>query len=198
MKAIKGYRYTQKDVKMKNQNRVRRLNIPILIMLFFAVPVISLSAADPTSDASAFLQKGINSIQSEDYQQAIKDFDKAIELNPNLAEAYNNRGLVYGKLGNLQQAIKDFDKAIELNPNYAEAYYSRGIAFGKLGNLQQEIKDYDKAIELNPDLAQAYYNRGNAHMNLDNLQQATKDLKTAALLGLKEAQYFLVSQEIEW
>ena len=139
---------------MENQNRVRRLNIPILIMLFFAVPVISLSAADPTSDASAFLQKGINSIQSEDYQQAIKDFDKAIELNPNLAEAYNNRGLVYGKLGNLQQAIKDFDKAIELNPKYAEAYCWRGIAYVILYNRNQATNDLRIAARLGNEEAQ--------------------------------------------
>ena len=47
-------------------------------------------------------------------RQAISDFDRAIEINPNLARAYNNRGTAYGKLGNHRQAISDFDRAIEI------------------------------------------------------------------------------------
>jgi tetratricopeptide (TPR) repeat protein len=52
----------------------------------------SFTGADTTSDASVFLQKGINSIQSENYQEAIENFDRAIELNPQLVDAYYNRG----------------------------------------------------------------------------------------------------------
>ncbi len=42
------------------------------------------------------------------------DFNKAIELNPDLAEAFNNRGLLNRKLGHIEEAMRDFDKAIEL------------------------------------------------------------------------------------
>ena len=60
---------------------------------------------------------------------AIQDYDKAIELNPNSAYAYNNRGYAKFQLQEDYQAIEDYDKAIELDPNYAQAYhYNRGVA----------------------------------------------------------------------
>ena len=53
---------------------------------------------------------------------------EAIELNPQLTTAYNNRGNVYKDMGkNSDRAIQDYDKAIKLNPNLAAAYYNRGI-----------------------------------------------------------------------
>ncbi len=58
-------------------------------------------------------------------EEAIKDYDKAIELNPQYAKAYNNRGKAKAKLGRNEEAIKDYDKAIELNPQLAEAYNNR-------------------------------------------------------------------------
>ena len=61
-----------------------------------------------------------------EYQRGIKDFNKAIELKPQLAGVYNNRGRAYDKLGNYQQAINDFNKAIHLDPKDAMAYISRG------------------------------------------------------------------------
>ena len=53
---------------------------------------------------------------------AIADFNKAIQLDPNLAGAYNNRGVVYSETGKYKPAIADFNKAIQLDPNLADAY----------------------------------------------------------------------------
>ena len=53
------------------------------------------------------------------HDHAIKDFNRAIELNPNHADAYNGRGIAYRQIGKLTRAIADFDRSIELNPNDA-------------------------------------------------------------------------------
>ena len=58
-------------------------------------------------------------------------FSDAIELNPNDAEAYNNRGVAYSNKGDYDRAIADYTKAIELNPDYVEAYSNRGGAYVK-------------------------------------------------------------------
>jgi tetratricopeptide (TPR) repeat protein len=94
---------------------------------------------------------------------AMTDYDKAIELKPDLAKAYNNRGTAYHYKGDYNLAIADCDKAIELRPDYAEAYVNRGNAYNRKGEHDLAIADCNKAIELRPDLAVAHYNRGVAY-----------------------------------
>jgi Flp pilus assembly protein TadD len=81
-------------------------------------------------------------------QQAIKDYNKAIKLNPQYATVYINRGIAYAKLGNTKQGIKDFNKTIELNPQNSLAYYNKGIAYAHLGNIKQAIENYKIAARL--------------------------------------------------
>ena len=63
--------------------------------------------------------------------RAIAEYTKAIELNPNYATAYNNRGATYAEKDDYERAIKNYTKAIDLKPNYAEAYANRGNAYFK-------------------------------------------------------------------
>ena len=75
-----------------------------------------------------------------------KTLDRAIDLNPDFADAYSNLGLVYERKGDHEEAIKNFDRAIDLNPNDVAAYNNRGIAYGRKGDYEKAITDYTKAI----------------------------------------------------
>ena len=131
--------------------------------------------------------QGLASDNKGEYEEAIKKYDEAIELNSNYAEIYNNRGIVKNKLRKYQEAIADYDKAIELNPNYVEAYNNRGNAKKDLGQHQEAIADYDKAIELNPDFAGAYSNRGATKSNWGQHQEAIADHDKAVELDQNDA-----------
>ena len=63
------------------------------------------------------------------YEKAIADYTKAIELRPDYASAYYNRGKVFLGLKNYEKAIADYTKAIELRPDDASAYDNRGKVF---------------------------------------------------------------------
>ncbi len=108
-------------------------------------------------------------------EQAIADYTEAIELDPDNAMAYNNRGLVYYNLGDLEQAIRDYTKAIELDSKFALAYSNRGFAYYHSGDLEQAISDFNKAIELDPGDAEAYNNRGFAYYESRELEKAIAD-----------------------
>jgi len=116
------------------------------------------------------------------YESAIEDYGKAIELNPNFAEAYNNRGAAYLNLKQYESAIEDYGKAIELNPNDAEAYNNRGAAYALLSQHEREIADYNKAIALNPNFAEAYRNRGKAYSEIGRCEESARDYKKAGTL----------------
>ncbi|MBK7987037.1 MAG: tetratricopeptide repeat protein [Ignavibacteria bacterium] len=94
-----------------------------------------------------------------DNYAAIADYTKAIELNPQFAAAYTNRGYAKNNLGDKEGAIADYTKAIELNPQDASSYLNRGYAKSRLGDTKGAIFDFTKAIEFNPQFAEAYYNR---------------------------------------
>ena len=81
-----------------------------------------------TRETLAYNNRGNAKSDLQDYQGAIADYTKAIEINPQLAPAYYNRGLAKYDLKDYQGAIADYSKAIEINPQYADAYYNRGLA----------------------------------------------------------------------
>ncbi len=135
------------------------------------------------SRGNAYLFKG-------EVDRAIADYDRAIELKPDLAEAYNNRGNAYWNKGEVDRAIADYDRAIELKPDYAEAYYNRGIAYRNKGEVDRAIADYDRAIELKPDYAEAYNNRGIAYWNKGEVDRAIADYDRAIELKPDDAEAY--------
>ena len=94
--------------------------------------------------------------------QAMACFDRAIALQPDYAEAYNNRGNLLRSLENCDQAIANYGQAIALEPTNGEAFNYRGNALTDLGKFDEALASYDQAIALNPGYAEAYGNRGNA------------------------------------
>jgi len=130
-------------------------------------------------DAETHIKWGKAKFLQRNYAGAIADFDRAIELNPDDADAYNYRGGVKFIQGDYHGAIADFDKAIKLDPDNTKAYTFRGGAKGDLGDHDGSIADFDRAIELTPDDAEAYYNRGNAKSELGDHKGAITDFDRA-------------------
>ena len=93
--------------------------------IFLLVPAVTV-ACSGSSEAVTLNNKAVELINEERWEEALAELDKAIELDPNLAEAYNNRGRAYSELGQYEQALTEYNKAIRLNPNNAVAYYNRG------------------------------------------------------------------------
>jgi tetratricopeptide (TPR) repeat protein len=122
-----------------------------------------------SNDAEYFFNQGNAYYQLKDYQAAIADYTKAIEINPNITEPYIYRGSLYSKLNEYQAAIADYTKVIEINPNDAEAYFNRGIAY-------YDLKDYQAAITNTRKAAQIFKQQGNIE-NYQRMQQALEYLE---------------------
>jgi tetratricopeptide (TPR) repeat protein len=82
------------------------------------------------------------------YDLALSDYSKAIEINPNYANAYNNRGNLYSELQKYDLALSDYSKAIEINPNLAQAYLGRGGLYAILGQPEKVKIDLQQAAIL--------------------------------------------------
>jgi len=112
-------------------------------------------------------------------KEAFRDFDKAIQLNPEYGLAYYNRGNIYEKEKKYEQALNDYNKSVEFSPKYASTYNNRGNIYKYQNKLEDALKDYNKSIELNPNYVYAYNNRGTIYMLEKNYVDAIKDFNKA-------------------
>ena len=133
------------------------------------------------------IRRGNRHYDAGEYDDAITDYNQAIDLDSNIAAAYYNRGVAYTKLGKYAEAIGDLTQAIALDPQDAAAYNNRGIAYRNLGKYAEAIADYDQAIALDPKYAVAYSNRGVANNHLGKYAEAIADYTQAIVLDPKYA-----------
>jgi len=137
-----------------------------------------------------YLFRGSSYSSLKDFDQAIADYDKAIELDPKLAISYKKRGMAYANKGDYDRAIAEYTKAITLKPDDAGAYNCRGVAFSSKGDYEQAIIEYNKAIEIDPELALAYGNRGVVHSDKNDYEQAIVDYNKAIKLDSESATFY--------
>ncbi len=125
--------------------------------------------------ARPFASRAIAYDKIQNWEKSLKDYTKALELNPRYPLALSNRGIVWGHLNQWDKAIQDYTQALKLKPNYPEAYVNRGIAYSELKNWQPALFDLNKALELEPENDKAWLNRGNVHNQLKQWDQAIND-----------------------
>ncbi len=112
----------------------------------------------------------------KDLAAAMRDFDKALEINPKLPDSYKYRGGLYGVTKQYDKSVADLNKYLELEPGDGEQYYNRGLSLLNLGRVQDAIADFNKTLEINPEFASAYRARGNAYIKTGEAAKGEKDL----------------------
>src|ERR1043166_7319668 len=93
------------------------------------VPSARSQAIPNRSEASAHHTQGLLLYQSNDPTRAIREFELALEIDPQYAEAWNDLGVIQRKSGDLTRAIKSFEKAVEVRPTYEHALYNLALAY---------------------------------------------------------------------
>lgn len=119
------------------------------------------------------------------YEKALADYDRAIELDSTDSAIYLFRGVVFRKLNDHTNAILDYNSAIALDPRDAEAYHQRGIVHQLREQYHDAIADFTKVIEFDPSFEDAYFNRGHAYGSIGEIEKARSDLQMARQLKNK-------------
>lgn len=130
-------------------------------------------------EAFLALEEGNNFYFNHNFQSAISEYDRAIEVQPNFAEAYNNRGNANVMLKNYQQALQDYQNAIKYNKVDARIHNNLGSIYFMLKDYNAAINEYGQALNLNPNLFDAYYNRALAYYYVGQYQAALSDARIA-------------------
>ena len=119
----------------------------------------------------------------KDFPRALTAYDEAIKLDPQLAEAYNNRGIVRYELGQFSAAVGDYTTAIRLKSNYADALNNRGNAYATLEQFQNAENDFRVALKLNDKSAAAHNNLGSLFVFKKNFNAAIDECTYAIQLN---------------
>ena len=127
-------------------------------------------------------------IDKKDFEHALADLDKAVQLDPADALAYVSRGMAWGERGEYAKAMGDFDQAIRLDPMDFLAYSNRGAVWGEKQAYDKAIADFSQAIRLEPRFAEAFANRGLAWGHKQEYDQAITDFDQAIRLDPKDAE----------
>jgi tetratricopeptide (TPR) repeat protein len=101
------------------------------------------------------------------------------EMDPEDANACNNRGIVSARMAQYETAISNFTRALQRNPVFAEAYFNRGHVYVAIGQLARGISDFGKAVEIKRRLAPAYVDRGIIYAAMNQYNEAVSDFSKA-------------------
>lgn len=127
-------------------------------------------------------QQALVEAQHGNHAEAIAIFSELIDRNPDNANHYSNRGLVYFQSGAAAAAIADYNRAIELNPRLDSAYNNRANYYAAQGQFLEAILDYDVALDLNPANVRAWINQGITFRDLEMYERAIESFDLALCL----------------
>jgi tetratricopeptide (TPR) repeat protein len=125
--------------------------------------------------------RGVERDRAGDAIAAVAAYTRAIQLDPKLADAYNNRGVNYLNQKNYAAALADFTRSIELAPS-ANAFNNRANILFSQDKTEEAIADFSEAIKLKPS-AEAFTNRGTAYQQTNREPLAVADYERAVELN---------------
>ena len=132
--------------------------------------------------AQIWFDRGYQASQKGDYTEAIRFYEKSIELDPEFVDTHNNLGYVLNNMERYEEAKQFLQKAVELDPAYAYAYHNLGNSLKNLGQYQEAEQAYRKAILLDPEDAYPYNGLGNTLKELKQYQEAEQAYRKAIQL----------------
>lgn len=179
---------TAEDVEREQNQRLMKW-LAVALLAILAGGTVYQRMTGPHNAREAF-DAGVRLLKSTRYDQAILNFNRAVDLQPNFAEAYRMRGRAYVAQSNSDLAIRDFSRVVELHPRDALALSERGFAHLDKKEYADALADADRALAQDPHLGRAYNLRATARRSRGDLQPALDDFTRAVQLEPNLDNYF--------
>ena len=122
-------------------------------------------------------------VMIKDLGEGLLYYNKALEMDPNYSEYYNEAGNLLQEMDRYEEAVEYYARAIECSAPYAEVYFNKGVCHARLGSLEQALSCFRKTLELNPDQPVAYALQADVLRELGSVDEALEGYDTAIALG---------------
>jgi tetratricopeptide (TPR) repeat protein len=147
--------------------------------------------------ARQYFRTGEEFYRSMKYEDAIVQFSRAIEMDPDLDRAYVNRALAYSKVGNHESSAIDFDRALVFNKKDDELYYFSGKEWYLHGNNKLALTRLTQAVELKKNFLEAYQQRAAVYTSLEQYENALDDYLKCLKINEDAMGYYRLAQTYE-
>ncbi|PWR72632.1 hypothetical protein DK846_06610 [Methanospirillum lacunae] len=145
---------------------------PLLILLVL-IPILLVSSTLVCAETPTDLYKqGLAYSNQGNYEEALKVFNQAIQINSNSTLLWLNKGNTLSSLGRYQEALDAFDNVTRIDFSNKDVWYPRGVAYSGLDNYDMALHAFSKAIQYYPNNAQAYKKKGDLFMALGRYDEA--------------------------
>ncbi|MCM1293908.1 MAG: tetratricopeptide repeat protein, partial [Bacteroides sp.] len=151
-----------------------------------------------------YFGRGMDYLMLHNYEAAVEDMNRAIDMAPDFTLAYFARAnaltrlyqlssgdgsddTYQGHIARVRRIFEDYGKVIEYSPRSPFPHYNMGILYAESGDLKEALKEFTRAIELKSDFGEAYYNRGFVQYKLGNQKEGSADLSRAGQLGITQS-----------
>jgi tetratricopeptide (TPR) repeat protein len=122
---------------------------------------------------------------------ALRDFNTALTINPNFVRFYLNRAEVFNRLGNHEKTLADLTSAVTLKPDYELGYLYRSMFYNALGDHERALVDLTTAVTIKPDYVVGYFHRGNTYSLIGRYSEAIADFSKAIALSPDNAYLYV-------
>lgn len=141
--------------------------------------------------------KGINHMSNDKLEEAIRNFELAIRMDPNYVDAWIKKGYAHFHMEEYNSAITAYDKALDIDIDNSEGWNLKGLAFYKMKNYNKAIECSEKAIDLNPNDGMAWYNRACYLTLSDKVDDGMEALKRAIEIDISNAKKAVRDRDFE-
>ncbi len=154
----------------------------------FLILIATVIACSPSEEE--LFEEGISQLESQNYTEAIKYFDRVIDTNPSHTSAQNAKGVAYFELRNWDKAIEAFNASIAADSSSYKPFFNRGNAYLEKQEFTRAVIDYNYANGLDPQQKDIYYNRGLALLGLESYEDAIVDFDMALQANPNQPQVY--------
>lgn len=131
-------------------------------------------------------RKGRSSYELGKYEEALNDFEKCLESNPDDADIWRNKGSALFMLGRYEEALEALNNSLEINPKDANAWSFKGSTLYRLGKPEEALKTLDKALQKNPNIFEAWFNKGSILLELGRYKQALSAVENSLRINAED------------
>jgi len=160
---------------------MRRILAAILVLAFAGCATTTGPTTDKTKMAEGYYSKGLNHLQSKDYEKALVEFQRSINTDPKYKMSYYATGMVYDLMGKYSDAEKYYKESINIDAEFSDAHNALGTVYMKQKKWKEALKSFQRALSNKlygtPNIT--YVNMGDVYMTMEDYPKAVESYREA-------------------